>query len=85
MLLSVKEASQRLAVSRGCIYELIASGKLAHARIGCGRGTIRIPEEAVEEYLEAAIQASSPRVAKKRRGRALFSHLDADRLSGGRN
>lgn len=80
MLLSVKEASQRLAVSRGCVYELIASGKLAHARIGCGRGTIRIPEAALAEYLETALQASSPRIAKTRRGRALFSHLDASRM-----
>jgi excisionase family DNA binding protein len=33
------------------VYSLISSGKLGHYRIGNGRGRLRIPEDAIEEYL----------------------------------
>ena len=82
MLLNVKEVSERLAVSKGCVYELISSGKLPHARIGCGRGTIRIPEAAVDAFIEDSLQPTNRRTVRRSAsgGRPLFEHLDANRL-----
>jgi excisionase family DNA binding protein len=84
MLLTVKEVSEQLAVSRGCVYELISSGRLRHARIGCGRGTIRIPRDAVDALLADSLESSAKKlkVHRPRHGRALFQHLDAERFGG---
>lgn len=51
MLLDVKQAAGRLGVSPGLVYSLIAGRQLRHCRIGNGRGRIRIPEDAIAEYL----------------------------------
>lgn len=53
-MLTVKQTAERLGVSAGLVYELCASRKLRHERHGSGRGTIRIPEDAIAEYREAA-------------------------------
>jgi excisionase family DNA binding protein len=47
--ISVKQAAERLGVSQSLIYSLCAARRLRHFRVGVGRGTIRIPEEALEE------------------------------------
>jgi excisionase family DNA binding protein len=52
-MLTVKDAAQRLAVSEQLIYALCAKQQLRHVRVGLGRGTIRIPEDAIEEYVNA--------------------------------
>jgi excisionase family DNA binding protein len=49
-LLSVKEAAELLGVSGGLIYALCARKRIRHERYGLGRGTIKIPEDAIEEY-----------------------------------
>jgi excisionase family DNA binding protein len=46
--LTVKEAAERLAVSQATIYSLCRSRKLRHLRLGTRRGTIRIPEDALD-------------------------------------
>ncbi len=51
-MLTVAQAAERLGVSPGLIYSLIARKQLRYARIGNGRGIIRVPEEAVAAYLE---------------------------------
>jgi excisionase family DNA binding protein len=51
VLLTVKGAAERLAISPTLVYSLVAGRKLRFMRIGNGRGRIRIPEEAIEEYL----------------------------------
>lgn len=51
--LSVREAAEQLGVSIGTVYGLCARRRLRHERIGLGRGTIRIPEEALEEYRQS--------------------------------
>lgn len=56
----VKDAAKRLEVSSSLIYQLIAEGKLQAARHGIGRGTIRISEEQLAEYLELAGAPSEP-------------------------
>jgi excisionase family DNA binding protein len=50
----VKEAAERLEVSADTVYDLVKSGKLRHYRLGVGRGTIRISEEHLAEYLAGA-------------------------------
>lgn len=41
--LSVREYAETFGVSVATVYAMCATGKLAHARLGTGRGTIRIP------------------------------------------
>jgi excisionase family DNA binding protein len=52
--LTVKEAAARLGVSDKLVYSLCKAGKIVHERHGLGRGTIRITEEALEEYRRQA-------------------------------
>ena len=46
----VREAAKELGISNALMYSLCAAGKIRHERHGLGRGTIRIPEDALEEY-----------------------------------
>ena len=48
LLLTVPEAAEALAISRGKLYELLAGGDLASIRID---GSRRIPLTALEEYV----------------------------------
>ena len=50
--MTVQEAARSLEVSIGTVYVLCRAGKLAHHRIGAGRGTIRIRTEDVAAYLD---------------------------------
>jgi excisionase family DNA binding protein len=50
MLLTVRQAAERLGVSAGLIYHLRSARKLRHERHGLRRGTIRIPEGGLDEY-----------------------------------
>lgn len=52
--LTVKQAAERLGISQSLVYGLVAAGKIRHERHGLGRGTIRIPEDALEEYRRVA-------------------------------
>ena len=47
---TVKMAAQQLGVSATLVYALCAAGKIRHERHGLGRGTIRIPDDALLEY-----------------------------------
>jgi excisionase family DNA binding protein len=47
---SVAEAARELGVSVGTVYGLCSRRRIRHERIGLGRGKIRIPENAIEEY-----------------------------------
>lgn len=49
-LLSVREAAEVLTLSEATVRGLCARKRLRHERHGLGRGTIRIPEDAIEEY-----------------------------------
>ncbi len=48
---SVDQVAKKLGVSLGCIYALVESRNLPHYRIGIGRGTIRISEDQLQDYL----------------------------------
>lgn len=53
MWLTVKQAAERLQVSLGTIYHACADCRLPHVRLGRGRGTIRIREEDLGNFLQA--------------------------------
>jgi excisionase family DNA binding protein len=65
-MLTVKAVAERLSVSEATVYSLIESGKLRHHRIGMGRGTIRVTEEFLQEFLDGTevTKASAPRQVK---------------------
>ena len=50
--LKITDVAERLGVSIGCIYRLCQDNALRHLRIGVGRGTIRILESDLEEFIE---------------------------------
>ena len=62
-LLSVREAADRLAVSPALIYGLCARKRIRHERHGLGRGTIKIPEDALEDYRKSVTVATEQRAA----------------------
>jgi excisionase family DNA binding protein len=51
-MLTVAEAADALHVSENTIRALCSARKLRHERYGMGRGTIRIPPDAIAEYRE---------------------------------
>jgi excisionase family DNA binding protein len=53
-MLTVKQAAERLGVSPGLIYSLVSARKIRYTRVGHGRGRLRIPEDALEEYVAKA-------------------------------
>jgi excisionase family DNA binding protein len=68
--LTVKQAAERLGIKPSTVYELCAARKLRHERHGVGRGTIRIPEEAIDEYRQSVtVVAVVPQTMRK------FRHL----------
>jgi excisionase family DNA binding protein len=62
--MTVKEAAEKLGVSVATIYQLCAARKIRHERHGLRRGTIRISEDAIEEYRES-VTTSPPPPARK--------------------
>ena len=53
--LRVREVARRLAVSRGTVYNLIATGELLSVRV---RGSRRVPAVALQEFMVAAMEDS---------------------------
>jgi excisionase family DNA binding protein len=53
-LLTIREVASRLNVSRSTVYNAIDTGVLPHHRFGRGRGTIRVSEEQLEQFLARA-------------------------------
>lgn len=58
-MLTVKQAAFKLGISVSLVYELCAAKKIRHERYGLGRGTIRIPAEALEEYRRSSTVSGS--------------------------
>ena len=59
MLLTVKQASERLNCSKTLVYALCGQGVLKHIRLGLGRGTIRIEEDDLFAFIEVNKTTSS--------------------------
>jgi excisionase family DNA binding protein len=72
--LTVKQAAEALGVSQAIVYALCAARRIRHQRIGLGRGTIRIPEDAIAEYRES-VTVEPVAVAAGPRQRRPFRHL----------
>jgi excisionase family DNA binding protein len=49
---TVKQAAARLEISDSLVYGLLMTGKLRGSRHGLGRGTWRISEEQLLDYLK---------------------------------
>jgi excisionase family DNA binding protein len=81
-MLTVKRTAEMLNVSPGLIYALCATGKLEHERYGLGRGTIRIREDAIQDFQNRAKfihgRRVNPQALHHKSG--TFTHLDAQRL-----
>ena len=58
--MTVKQVAERLEVSPSLIYLIIAEGKLRCTRHGMGRGTLRINEEQLAEYLRLIDEPIKP-------------------------
>jgi excisionase family DNA binding protein len=79
-MLSVREAAQALGVSAALVYSLCELRRIRHERHGLGRGTIRIPEDALEEYrrsvtVEKAEEAATPPPPKPKPVKLQHLHL----------
>ena len=69
MFLNAAEVAKRLNVCQQCVYQLVESGKLVSHRIGVGRGTIRISEDDLAEYLESCrVEKEAVQRRKNRKG-----------------
>jgi excisionase family DNA binding protein len=77
--LRVRDVAERLEVSLSLVYVLIASGKLRCTRHGAGRGTVRISEEQLAEYL-AAVEGPKTVRSRSAENAGAFKHLDAAKL-----
>lgn len=66
-LMTVKQAADQLQISESCVYALIENGKLACHRIGIGRGTIRISDLDLENYLQSCRHCEFVKVNPPRR------------------
>lgn len=75
MLLTVREVAERLRVSLACVYMLVARRDLPHMRIGTGRGTIRIPEEEVLNYVAQRIRGAEKPPSPAPRPKLKHLHL----------
>jgi excisionase family DNA binding protein len=52
-LLTVREAAERLGCSEALVYLLCSERRLPHVRLGTGRGTIRIAEDDINEFVKS--------------------------------
>jgi len=56
-LLTVKQAAERLSLSESSVKRRIADGLLESVHLGVGQSPIRVPEEALTDYVERADRA----------------------------
>lgn len=66
----VRAVAEGLDVSMATIYRAVETGALRAKRLGTGKGAVRIPGDALEEYLEACESAAVTRVDQPADGQA---------------
>ena len=59
-MLTVADVAKRLRCSPSLVYALIARGRLAHHRLGLGRGAIRVTEAQLAAFLEGTAITPAP-------------------------
>jgi excisionase family DNA binding protein len=69
--MDVREAARRLEVSASTVYSLCSEGRMPHARVGLGRGVIRISEDDLRAFLTSC-RADQPAPAKGRPQRIIL-------------
>lgn len=75
-LLLIREVARWLRCSQSTAYGLVASGALRHVRLGVGKGGIRIPVDAVQEFLaKRQTGAAEPKPSPPPRKPAKLKHL----------
>ena len=79
-LLTVRDTAGRLGVSLGCVYGLVAKGELPHLRVGTGRGTIRIDENDLGDFIEGRKVGKPSRRRPTSPPPTAFTNLDGARL-----
>ncbi len=57
-MLRVKAVAEHFDVSLATIYRAIESGQLYALKLGTGRGTLRVPQAALEAFAEACAPAT---------------------------
>ena len=73
---TIKEVADILKVSPATVYQLCAQRKLAHIRVGTGRGTIRIRQEDLDAFIAGAtVQPEEPAAPKLPVVRVKLEHL----------
>lgn len=56
----VRGVADALGVSIQTVYVLCSRKRLRHVRVGVGRGTIRIPDSALSEFIAGATVGPAP-------------------------
>ena len=59
IMLRPGEAAEAIGLGRSTIYAMIASGELPAVRVGAGGRSVRIPVEALREWINARLQNST--------------------------
>lgn len=57
MNMTVKAMADRLGIALSTAYLLLRENRIAHLRIGSRQGAIRIPEEAVVDFIKSSMIA----------------------------
>lgn len=63
--LTVREVADHLGVAVTTVYGLCESRQIAHIRVGTGRGSIRIAQQALDDYIAASVVATDVASRKK--------------------
>ena len=76
-MMTIKDAAERLHVSEKTVRNLLKAGRIAHHRIGAGRGVVRITAEALDRYLaECEVkERDSSSTPPRRRQRRKLRHI----------
>lgn len=73
--MTVKEAAVRLGVSAATVYQLCAARRIRHERHGLGRGTIKIPDDALDEYRRSVTVEAEVAIMPRPAGARRYRHL----------
>ncbi len=72
-LYRVKTVADNLDVSVATIYRAVESGALRAIRLGTGKGAVRIPGVAIQEYLARCESAAATRAERDEENSAEFA------------
>jgi excisionase family DNA binding protein len=73
-MFTVNQIATKLNVWASTVYNLVESGELPHHRFGRGRGTIRVSEEQLQEFLGRTVVDARPATTLRLRD---IRHRDA--------